>query len=42
MEVYNLKGLEIKQLKNDIPISRGLGSSSSCIVAGVGRCKSIY
>ena len=32
---YNYKGLKIKVIKQDIPISRGLGSSSSCIVAGL-------
>ncbi|MGL5380868.1 homoserine kinase [Clostridium sp.] len=32
---YNAKGLKIKAVKQDIPISRGLGSSSSCIVAGL-------
>lgn len=32
---YNPKGLEISVLKQDIPISRGLGSSSSCIVGGL-------
>ena len=32
---YNPKGLEISTIKQDIPISRGLGSSSSCIVAGL-------
>lgn len=34
---YNFKfnGLKIKIIKQDIPISRGLGSSSSCIVAGL-------
>lgn len=32
---YKSKGLKIKLLKNDIPIARGLGSSSSCIVAGL-------
>lgn len=34
---YNFKftGLRIKIIKQDIPISRGLGSSSSCIVAGI-------
>lgn len=36
-EKYNFKpkGLNIKLIKDDIPISRGLGSSSSCIVAGL-------
>lgn len=32
---YKVLGLEISILKQDIPISRGLGSSSSCIVAGL-------
>lgn len=32
---YKPRGLEISSLKQDIPISRGLGSSSSCIVAGL-------
>ncbi|MBW6409187.1 homoserine kinase [Clostridium weizhouense] len=32
---YIFKGIEITVLKQDIPISRGLGSSSSCIVAGL-------
>lgn len=32
---YNPKGLKISLLKEDIPISRGLGSSSTCIVAGL-------
>ena len=32
---YKAKGLEISILKQDIPISRGLGSSSSCIVGGL-------
>ncbi len=31
---YNPKGLKII-IENDIPISRGLGSSASCIIAGV-------
>lgn len=36
-EKYNFepKGLNIRLIKEDIPISRGLGSSSSCIVAGL-------
>src|SRR5699024_6897705 len=29
-----LAGLHIKQ-KNDIPMTRGLGSSSACVVAGI-------
>lgn len=32
---YNFKGLKIKVIKQDIPISRGLGSSSSCIIGGL-------
>lgn len=32
---YNPKGLKISLVKEDIPISRGLGSSSTCIVAGL-------
>ncbi len=34
---YNFKfnGIKIKLIKQKIPISRGLGSSSSCIVAGI-------
>ncbi len=32
---YNYKGLKISLIKEDIPISRGLGSSSTCIVAGL-------
>lgn len=32
---YRPKGLEISILTQDIPISRGLGSSSSCIVGGL-------
>ena len=32
---YKYKGLKIKVIKQDVPISRGLGSSSSCIVAGL-------
>lgn len=32
---YKPKGIKIKVIKQDIPISRGLGSSSSCIVAGL-------
>ena len=32
---YNSKGVKISLLKEDIPISRGLGSSSTCIVAGL-------
>ncbi|SFB17227.1 homoserine kinase [Clostridium frigidicarnis] len=31
---YNPKGIHIK-IKSEIPLSRGLGSSASCIVAGV-------
>lgn len=32
---YKFKGIKIKVIKQDVPISRGLGSSSSCIVAGL-------
>lgn len=32
---YKLKGLKISITKQEVPISRGLGSSSSCIVAGL-------
>lgn len=32
---YKIKGLRISILKNEIPISRGLGSSSSCIIGGI-------
>lgn len=32
---YNYSGLLIRVVKQQIPISRGLGSSSSCIVAGI-------
>ena len=32
---YEYSGLLIKVIRQDIPISRGLGSSSSCIVAGI-------
>lgn len=32
---YNPKGLNIKLIEENIPISRGLGSSSTCIVAGL-------
>lgn len=32
---YKVKGLKISLVKEDIPIARGLGSSSSCIVAGL-------
>lgn len=32
---YNIPGLEISALKQDVPVSRGLGSSSTCIVAGL-------
>ncbi|AIY78784.1 homoserine kinase [Clostridium botulinum] len=32
---YKFKGLNISVLNQDIPISRGLGSSSSCIVGGL-------
>lgn len=32
---YSASGLNIKVIKMDVPISRGLGSSSNCIVAGL-------
>lgn len=32
---YKASGLKIKIVNQDVPISRGLGSSSSCIVAGL-------
>ncbi|OOM81976.1 homoserine kinase [Clostridium puniceum] len=32
---YKIKGLEIGELKQDVPVSRGLGSSSTCIVGGL-------
>ena len=32
---YKIKGLEIREVKQDVPISRGLGSSSTCIVGGL-------
>lgn len=32
---YKPKGLEISTITQDIPVSRGLGSSSSCIVGGL-------
>lgn len=32
---YEVKGLEISILSQEVPISRGLGSSSSCIVGGL-------
>lgn len=32
---YKIKGLEISEVKQDVPISRGLGSSSTCIVGGL-------
>ncbi|MBE6063058.1 MAG: homoserine kinase [Clostridium butyricum] len=32
---YKIKGLEISEIKQDVPISRGLGSSSTCIVGGI-------
>lgn len=38
---YKIKGLKIKVIKQDVPISRGLGSSSSCIVAGLVGANSI-
>lgn len=32
---YKVKGLEINTITQDVPISRGLGSSSACIVGGL-------
>lgn len=32
---YKIKGLEIRELTQDVPVSRGLGSSSTCIVGGL-------
>ncbi|WP_297421578.1 homoserine kinase [Clostridium sp.] len=32
---YTIKGLEISEIKQDVPVSRGLGSSSTCIVGGL-------
>lgn len=32
---HKIKGLEISEIKQDVPISRGLGSSSTCIVGGL-------
>jgi homoserine kinase len=32
---YKIKGLEISEVKQDVPVSRGLGSSSTCIVGGL-------
>ena len=32
---YECKGVKISILEQNVPISRGLGSSSSCIVAGL-------
>lgn len=32
---YKIKGLEISELIQDVPVSRGLGSSSTCIVGGL-------
>lgn len=32
---YKFKGLEISEFDQDVPISRGLGSSSTCIVGGL-------
>ncbi|MCI1477559.1 MAG: homoserine kinase [Clostridium beijerinckii] len=32
---YKIKGLEISEIKQDVPVSRGLGSSSTCIVGGL-------
>jgi homoserine kinase len=34
--------LHINLLKNDIPVARGLGSSASCIVAGVMACNALH
>ncbi|MCF0149094.1 MAG: homoserine kinase [Clostridium sp.] len=38
---YKPKGIKINLLREDIPISRGLGSSSTCIVAGLLGANSI-
>lgn len=38
---YSCKGLKINVSKCDIPMSRGLGSSSSCIVGGIEAANSI-
>lgn len=32
---YKTKGLKISEIKQDVPVSRGLGSSSTCIVGGL-------
>ncbi|MGL5576723.1 MAG: homoserine kinase [Sarcina sp.] len=32
---YNFKGMKIKMKEQNIPVTRGLGSSSSCIIAGL-------
>ncbi|AJG98038.1 homoserine kinase [Clostridium beijerinckii] len=32
---YKIKGLEISEIKQNVPVSRGLGSSSTCIVGGL-------
>lgn len=32
---YKIKGLEISEINQDVPVSRGLGSSSTCIVGGL-------
>lgn len=32
---YEIKGFRISLIKQEIPVSRGLGSSSTCIVAGI-------
>ena len=32
---YKIKGLKLKLIEQNIPVTRGLGSSSSCIVAGL-------
>jgi len=38
----NYQPVKITLTKNDIPISRGLGSSASCIVAGVFAANAMY
>ncbi|MBP2032985.1 homoserine kinase [Clostridium algifaecis] len=38
---YSCKGLKINVTKCDIPMSRGLGSSSACIVGGIKAANSI-
>ncbi len=32
---HEIKGLKISELKQDVPVSRGLGSSSTCIIGGL-------